>query len=144
MIVNTAYAYMGAAGPADPKLWDTDKVYVPYTLAGGATWQTGHFELPSDSATNPASVTLSINAKGYSKVSLRANRRASGTADMVFQFEKNGSVLATVYQDVDNYVTAYQITIPEAARTSGIKLKIFKKNPSGTVYNLYEPATLVE
>ena len=144
MIVNTAYAYMGASGQADPKLWDNNKVYVPYTLAGGATWEGGHFSLPSDTTANPASVTLSINAKGYSKLSLRANRRTSGTADMVFQFEKNGSVLGTVYQSVDNYVTSYKITIPEAARTAGVKLKIFKKKPSGIVYNLYEPATLVE
>ncbi len=145
MIVNTAYAYMGKAEPATPKLWDIGEVYVPYTLAGGATWDpsTGYFSLPSDSAANPASVTLTINAKGYSKISVRANRRSSSTADVTFQFERGGVILGTVQQNVDNYLTTYQIAIPEAARIAGVKLKIFKKTPSSVVTNLVAPATMV-
>lgn len=142
MIVNTAYPYMGQAAPSTPKLWGEGKVYVPYELIGDATFQpdTGtygsRFVLPNSTS----GVNLTINAKGYSKISLSMNRQGSGGVQITFAYYKGSTLLGTVQQRIDNYVTGYQVAIPSEAQTKGVTLKITQ--PTSAVVNLWE-ATMI-
>lgn len=152
MIVNTAYAYMGAAGPADPKLWGDGQVYVPYTLAGGATFNPNvggaygsYFELPASTyGSEIPSVTLTINAKGYTKISMKAVYRSTYGGTIQFEFKKSGATLGTVDLPADQYVSVYQIDIPEGARTNKVDLIMRKKtNPSGSEVTFYQPGYML-
>lgn len=152
MIVNTAYAYMGTAGPADPKLWGDGQVYVPYTLAGGATFNPNvggaygsYFELPSTTAgAEIPSVTLTINAKGYTKISMKAVYSSTYGGTIQFEFKKSGTTLGTVDLPATQYVTEYQIDIPEAARINNVELVMRKKvNPSGSRVTFYQPGYML-
>ncbi len=141
MIVNTAYAYMGKATPADPKLWGDGKVYVPYSLIEGATFNPtsdvygSYFQLPNANS----EVDLTINAKGYTAISLKMNRQAAGGVQVTFGFYSGSSLISNVVQRIDNYVTEYAIAIPEAARKAGVTLKITRVN--SFAINLF-PATM--
>lgn len=152
MIVNTAYAYMGAAGPADPKLWGDGQVYVPYTLAGEATFNPNvggaygsYFELPGSTyGAEIPSVTLTINAKGYTKISMKAVYGSSYGGNIQLEFKKSGATLGTVDISATQYVDTYQVDIPEAARTNKVDLIMRKRsNPSGSIVTLYQPGYML-
>ena len=139
MIVNPAYIYYGKSGPLpDFNLWDGNIVNVPYTL-NQAQWvpESGVFNINSYGY-----VEFTVNAKGYSKFRIEAiiSSFMGGSVEIIF-YNKSGSLISSVSENLTQVRTSYTVDIPNEARTAGAKIRI--KSPGGANKTIYS-ATLQE